>query len=151
MTFTQAAVSLLQQSGKLLSVPPATSAPAVASRCCTAGIARIWPISLFRRWTTSGAIPAGARNPFQVVASKPGKPDSASVGSSGTATELFGIGYRQQFDLPAFTKGCTFGKRRKHHMDVATTQRRCRRSPVKRNMNEERTALNLQQFHRKVG
>ena len=42
----------------------------------------ISPLSLA---ITSGGVPLGTRMPSQPLASKPGKPDSATVGTSGNA------------------------------------------------------------------
>ena len=35
-------------------------------------------------FTTAGGVPAGASTPYQVLTSKPLKPDSATVGTSGS-------------------------------------------------------------------
>lgn len=57
----------------------------------------------------SGGVPAGANSPIQLLTSNPGKPNSATVGTSGNATVRARPIDAIARSLPAFTCGSTVG------------------------------------------
>ncbi len=61
--------------------PPPSWAPDAASFSITSGICMTLLMSSFMRLAMPAGIFAGPARPYQVVASKPGKPDSAMVGT----------------------------------------------------------------------
>ena len=61
--------------------PPPSCAPEAASFSITSGICMTLFTSSFMRLAMATGIFAGPARPYQVVASKPGKPDSAIVGT----------------------------------------------------------------------
>src|ERR1043166_8621174 len=61
--------------------------PAVESFSLTSGKARMRMTSALSLLTISGGVLAGASPPCQSGTTKPGRPDSATVGISGTAAE----------------------------------------------------------------
>jgi hypothetical protein len=68
-----------------------TSAPSAENRSLTAGWASTCPSAALSFSTMSRGVFAGARMPVTVLASKPGTPDSASVGTSGSAAARFAV------------------------------------------------------------
>src|SRR6267378_4166168 len=56
-------------------------------RFCTSGDLSAAMISMYNLATTSFGVPAGAKTPYHVDISNPGKPASASVGTSGNSGE----------------------------------------------------------------
>src|SRR5262249_19311496 len=70
-------------------VPPTTSMPRSVKALRTGGSLTVAAVARCSVAMTSFGVPAGATSACQVVASKPGKPDSAMVGTSGnTAVRL---------------------------------------------------------------
>src|SRR6185503_14486789 len=61
--------------------------PSWAKRARRSGCASTFTTSWCSLPTTAGGVPAGAKSPNQETASKPGKPDSATVGNSGMLGE----------------------------------------------------------------
>ena len=61
--------------------------------------------SAFSRAIASGGVLAGATTAIHTPASKPGKPDSATVGTSGRCAERVAPVCAITFSLPAFTCG----------------------------------------------
>src|SRR5205807_2581351 len=78
-TAVSAAISAANSSGVL----PSGSAPYCSSRAMNCGSLTARPISAAILFTMSFGVPAGAISPFQVSTLKPGKPDSATLGTSG--------------------------------------------------------------------
>src|SRR2546426_530899 len=64
--------------------PPTTTAPWDTRVSRTSGAVSALFTSAFRRAMISGGVLAGANRPFHDSASKPGKPDSANVGTLGS-------------------------------------------------------------------
>ncbi len=60
-------------------------------RFCTSGVFSALAISACSSATTSFGVPAGANTPYHVDISSPGKPASASVGTSGSSGERLGV------------------------------------------------------------
>ena len=54
---------------------------------------------------TAGGVPAGATMLYHDVTSKPGNPDSSSVGNAGAAAIRFGLATPSARNLPALTCG----------------------------------------------
>jgi hypothetical protein len=67
-------------------------------------------ISALSLATMSGGVPAGTITPNQVVRSNPGSPDSAMVGSSGTAGERASVVTASARSLPALTLGSALAR-----------------------------------------
>ena len=72
-------------------VPPTGSAPSLIMPASTAGWAMISLTCRFSVAITSGGVPLGAKKPNHEPASKPGKPLSATVGTSGSERERFAL------------------------------------------------------------
>ena len=68
-------------------VLPVTSKPMSASRPRTSWRARAVSTSPWSLRSTAGGVFAGAINPFHRLETKPGKPDSSMVGTSGSTGE----------------------------------------------------------------
>src|SRR5262249_27235993 len=68
-------------------VPPAGSRPCSRSCTITPSDFRTRLASMLSRATASAGLPAGAAIPYQPVTSKPGRPLSATVGTSGASCE----------------------------------------------------------------
>src|SRR5437867_10312614 len=64
-------------------LPPPSSAPYCSIFSCTSAMASTLLTSSFMRCTMAGGILAGPIRPYHTVASNPGKPDSAMVGTLG--------------------------------------------------------------------
>ena len=60
------------------------SAPWAWMAAFTSAVSRSLLTSALRVLTTAAGVPAGAKTPYQVLTSKPLKPDSATVGTSGS-------------------------------------------------------------------
>lgn len=86
---------------------PIGSAPISAMRARKSGDWITFTISAFRRATVSGGVPAGASTPNQVPMSKPFKPASSSVGTSGSAPERLPVVTASARSLPALMCGST--------------------------------------------
>src|SRR5262249_10874278 len=78
----------------------AGSAISVAIRALSSGDARASTKARFSRAVTSACRCAGPNRPNQVPTSKPGSPDSATVGSSGIAVERLAVVTAIAFSLP---------------------------------------------------
>src|SRR3569833_2127997 len=65
-------------------VPPAGCAPTLARNSLVAGSCSQSLVAALSLVTTSGGTLAGARSAYQTLASKPGMPDSDTVGTSGS-------------------------------------------------------------------
>ncbi len=81
------------------------SAPSAPSFSRTSGSARIFTISVFSRFTIAGGVPAGAKTPCHEPTSKPGSPDSVSVGTSGAISDRFAVVTASALSLPALASG----------------------------------------------
>ena len=68
-----------------------TSPPACARRSRTSGERAAASVAAVSLASTGLGVPAGAIRPYQTEASKPGKPDSAMVGTSGSRLERFAL------------------------------------------------------------
>src|SRR5690606_1202220 len=78
------------------------SKPKVSKRCRTDGAASAAVMSAFRRLTTSGGVPFGAKAATQVFNSKPaGPPACATVGTSGYSARRLGAASASSFTRPA--------------------------------------------------
>jgi len=76
----------------------------VAEALRTSAAARMRSVSAIRRSMMAGEVPAGAIKPNQGTASKPGKPASIIVGSSGAIPERF-TDVTATLSLRFFTRG----------------------------------------------
>ena len=65
--------------------------------------------SAFRRLICAVPVFAGARNPYQPLSAKPGKPDSLAVGKSGAAGERRSPVTASARNLPACICAATVG------------------------------------------
>ena len=63
------------------------SKPNLRNCATTPGSFKVATNAAFKRLITSGEVLAGAANAYQLVASNPGKPDSAMVGTLGKASK----------------------------------------------------------------
>ena len=64
-----------------------------------------WFTAAFNFCTMAGGVPAGRKMPIQVSSSTPGKPDSAKVGTSGSAATRVALDTASARSLPDLTKG----------------------------------------------
>jgi hypothetical protein len=69
-----------------------------------------------------GGVPFGTKMPSQPVASKPGKPDSATVGTSGSAALRFGEVTARPRTLPPLMCGDARRDRQRGELHVAAEQ-----------------------------
>jgi hypothetical protein len=83
ITLAHLACSTFMNWANFSGVPPPSSAPEAYSRSITSGITSTLLMSSFIRFAIAAGILPGPTRPYQVVASKPGKPDSAMVGTLG--------------------------------------------------------------------
>src|SRR5262249_40499529 len=83
MTGPQRSISDLSSRASSAGVEPTTPTPAFSMAAITAGSRRIMTVSALSLFTISGGVLAGAKNAYQADTSKPGTPDSATVGNSG--------------------------------------------------------------------
>src|SRR4051812_10187924 len=81
--------------------------PWLTSRSRTSGRASTLMISACRREMTGRGVFAGATTPYQLPASYPGRPDSATVGRSGMKAERALLVTAIARRRPPFTKGTT--------------------------------------------
>ena len=58
----------------------------------------------------AGGVPAGATMPFHCIVEKPGTPDSATVGTSGSSGDALAAGHREHLQLA----GLDVRQRRRH-------------------------------------
>src|SRR6218665_456646 len=93
------------KSPKASGVFHAAAKPWASNLSFTSGSASAFFSSALRRAITSGGVPAGASRPFRAIAPEPGRPDSATVGSSGAAPERLALVTASALSLPAFTCG----------------------------------------------
>src|SRR5712671_3295513 len=84
--------------------------PSAERRSFTSGILITVAISVLKRATTSLGVPAGAMNPFQAIASYPGKPDSAMVGMSGYDVSRLALVTPNTLNLPDLRYGNATGR-----------------------------------------
>ena len=85
-------------------VLPLGIAPKVAKRSFIAGEANDLATSCWMRLTTSAGVPAGAKRPNQLLASKPLRPDSSSVGKpfkAGVVKRFIVVTAKPLTDLPS--------------------------------------------------
>src|SRR3712207_6122790 len=95
-TLPHLTISSLRKAENCSGVPLSTVAPSAAIFSRTSGICSTRTTSVFRRLTIGSAVPAFTRKPNQVLDSKPGKPDSATVGTSGRSeTRLVAVTARR--------------------------------------------------------
>lgn len=83
--------------------------PSFSNRAFTSAEASALLISSFSRAVTFGSMPAGPVTPYHWSASKPGTPDSATVGSSGKASERFALETASARRRPCLASGMTTG------------------------------------------
>ena len=84
--------------------PPAKGSPPSSTiRAFTSGAASACWTARDRRSTTGAGVPAGANRPFHSYISKPGRPASAPVGTSGSAAERWRPLTASGRSLPCFT------------------------------------------------
>src|SRR5437899_1394008 len=86
-TFAHFGISRAMYSAKSCGVPVASSAPSDSSRSRRSRMRSARTMSALSRSTRAPRVAAGTTTPCQVIASKPGTPDSELVGSSGTVAE----------------------------------------------------------------
>ncbi len=67
----------------------------------TSGVIRILATSAFHFAMIGPGVPAGAKRPYHVEMSNPGKPASAIVGNSGASFERSAVVTASAFNLPA--------------------------------------------------
>src|SRR5258708_1441323 len=92
-----------------LGVPPAGSTPWLLNVCLISGSRRM-PFNSALSFTMKACgVPAGATTPNHTDTSKPGTPDSATVGRSWTKGERCLLDTASARNLPAFTCCSTFG------------------------------------------
>src|SRR5258706_7007133 len=84
-TFAHLSVSARMCATNFSGEPPATSAPCASSCSLPSGLCKYLFTSAFSLAMIGAGVPAGARMPNHELASKPGRPDSAIVGTSGSA------------------------------------------------------------------
>ena len=84
-------------------VSGAGSAPSAMSFARTSGVFRILVTSAFHFAIMAAGVPAGAKSPYHVEMSKPGRPASAIVGNSGTSVDRSAVVTASAFNLPALT------------------------------------------------
>ena len=82
MTGPQRSISDLSSRASSAGVEPTTATPAFSMAPITAGSRRIATVSAESLFTISDGVLAGAKNAYQADTSKPGTPDSATVGNS---------------------------------------------------------------------
>src|SRR5262249_34292601 len=83
--------------------PPSVSPPSLARRSRTSFAASARFTSALSFAITGAGVPAGASSPYQVFASNPGKPDSATVGTAGSSGERFAEVTASARSLPLLT------------------------------------------------
>src|SRR5262245_41139840 len=81
------AMSLRMKAANSSGVLPTVCMACLTSSACVSGCCSALTISLLSFLTMAGGVFAGARMPCQATASKPGKPLSATVGTSGATAE----------------------------------------------------------------
>src|SRR5262249_44779424 len=86
-------------------VPPAGLRPCSRSCTITPSDFRTRLASMLSRATASAGLPAGAAIPYQPVTSKPGRPLSATVGTSGASCERLVEGTASARSLPEAARG----------------------------------------------
>src|SRR6218665_1840910 len=80
--------SARMKSANCRGVPPIGVLPSESNLFCTSGVFNTFCISALMRSTTACGVPAGATRPVQVMASKPGWPASATVGTAASSGTL---------------------------------------------------------------
>src|SRR5262245_38411048 len=105
ITFAHLAVSDLMTTANSSGELRDTSRPSCAIRSRTSACTAICTMSACTLLTTAAGVPAGANSPNQEVASKSGKPDSASVGSSEMNGERLSDVTARPRSLPSRTSG----------------------------------------------
>src|SRR6516225_5189089 len=103
ITFAHLAVSDLMTTANSSGELRDTSRPSCAIRSRTSACTAICTMSACTLLTTAAGVPAGANSPNQEMASKSGKPDSASVGSSGMIGERLSDVTARPRSLPSRT------------------------------------------------
>src|SRR5690606_35484580 len=89
ITLLQRTRSVAIQSENSLGVDPATSAPRDFRRSWISGIAKASLMALLSFWATGSEVPGAATIPYQALASNPGNPAPAAVGTSGATGVRF--------------------------------------------------------------
>src|SRR5262244_3943770 len=105
ITFAHLAVSDLMTTANSSGELRDTSRPSCAIRSRTSACTAICTMSACTLLTTAAGVPAGANSPNQEMASKSGKPDSASVGSSEMIGERLSDVTARPRSLPSRTSG----------------------------------------------
>ena len=98
------------------------SAPSSSKRFCTSGIFRMASTSPSSFARTGAGVFAGATSPNQAEASKPGTPDSATVGTSGRALARLRACDRDRVDVLALHLRQHRRDVVEHHGDMAGNQ-----------------------------
>src|SRR5581483_3487434 len=88
-------------------VLPTISLPAASSFCRTSGAWSACTATSCNRAMIAFGVPAGASSPYQAVASNPGKPNSATVGTSGKDAMRRDPVVATARSLPSLTCGST--------------------------------------------
>ena len=83
--------------------------PSFSSRAFTSAEASALLISSFSRAAMAGSMPAGPVMPYHWSASNPATPDSATVGSSGNASDRRALETASARRRPCLTSGITTG------------------------------------------
>jgi hypothetical protein len=104
------AVSVRMKAANCSGVLPTGSRACAAKYSRAAFVCRIAPTSRRSRSMMGCGVPAGAAMPSQPIYSKSGRPDSATVGTSGSAASRVGLVTASARIFPALICGsCTFG------------------------------------------
>src|SRR6187431_1426088 len=105
ITFAQRDFSLAMNWPNCSGVIGRTSAPAPSRRVFISGVARIFVIASCNAVTISFGVLAAATMPWNEPVSKPGYPDSATVGRSGAALKRLALEIARALSFPPLTIG----------------------------------------------
>ncbi|MNR05744.1 hypothetical protein D3C85_1217890 [compost metagenome] len=86
-------------------MPPTASAASAVRRCIESGDFTAFMVSAESLAICTGVMLAGASMPYHCVISKPGKPCSATVGTSGSCARRLAEPVAMQRTLPALMNG----------------------------------------------
>jgi hypothetical protein len=107
--FAHFAVSARRWAANCSGVLDIGSMPRLEKRSFRSGRAIVLAVSLLSLAMTSGGVPAGAISPYQTYKSKPGNPDSATVGNFGSSADLAAVLTARYLSFPACTCGPVVG------------------------------------------
>src|SRR5437763_1434207 len=100
---------------------------------------------------TSGGVPAGAAKTYHAVASKPGKPASSAVGTSGNCSERLLLVTARPRSWPAFDHRHIAGNQSDADIDLRADEIADRRRPTIRHRGHRGAAEIQQGLERNVG